>query len=158
MNGVKEAALTVCLALLITALVRYLAPEGLSQEMLRTVSGLFVLVTVAGALRGAAGVFSELQWENFRVDTTLSDTVRRQQMSAAERELYDYVCGLLQAAGVDYSEVHIFLQTTDNPEDGGIVLDRIRVEAAFEAQRERARSVLTELFPGVTVEVDDTDE
>ena len=158
MNGVKEAALTVCLALLITAVVRYLAPHGLAQEMLRMVSGLFVLVTLAGAVRGAVAFVSQWQWEDFHIDTTLSETVHRQQMSAAEGALYDYTCGLLAAAGVTYEEVHIFLRTTDNPGESGIVLDRIRVEAEYAAQRERAHTVLVELFPGVTREVDETEE
>ena len=158
MSGVKEAALTVCLALMITAVVRYLAPNGLTQEMLRMVSGFLVLVTLVGTVHLFAGVMLQWQWEAIDIDTTLAETTQRQRMGAAEGALYDYICGLLQAAGADYDEVHIFLRMTDNPTEDGIVLDRIRVEAEHAVQRERIRGVLVQFFPGVTIEVDETDE
>lgn len=154
----KAAALSLCTALLITAVVRHLAPEGLTRELVQVVSGLFVLVTLAGALRGLSGVWGQLSWEELATGTGLSDTVRRQSMGAAEGALYDYVCGLLQAADIPYREVHIFLQTGDNGNTDDIVLDRIRVTAAYASQRERAQSLLCGLFPGVTIEVDEPDE
>ena len=78
-------------------------------------------------------------------------------MSAAEGTLYDCISGLLRAAGVDFKELRIFFKTTDNPAEDNIVLDRIRVTAAYASQRELARSLLQELFPGAMIEVEETD-
>ena len=157
MSGVKEAAFMVCLALLITALVRWAAPAGLTKEMLRTVSGLFVLVLLAGAAGKAGTALLHMQLPDFAADTALAETVYRQKMSAAEGALYDCISGLLCAAEIDFKELRIFFKTTDNPAEDNIVLDRIRVTAAYASQRERARCLLQELFPGAMIEVEETD-
>ena len=157
MNGWREAAGTVCVSLLVTAAVRYLAPNGLTQEMLRLVSGLLVLVTVAGALRSVGGAILQTEWTLPAADTALEETLYRQRMDAAEGALYDAVYGVLQAAGVE-ARVHIIFETGDNLPQGSIGLDRIRVTAEYAVQRERAAALLRELFPGVHIEVDGPDE
>lgn len=151
MNVIQGAALTICLALLLTVLIRHLAPKGLSQTLLRLVCGLFILATVFQAVRGIPLWLSSFDFSWDMQESELAQTVYRQRMGEAEGAIYDYTAGLLDAAEISWLELHIFMDTQQNE---SIELDRIHVTVRSASARDRTVSLLEELFVGVTIEVE----
>lgn len=150
MNIVQSAALTICLALLLTVLIRHLAPRGLSQTLMWLVCGIFILATVFQAVRGVPQWLSSFDFSWQVEESELAQTVYRQRMGEAEGALYDYLAGLLDAAEIPWLDLYIFMDTQQTE---SIELDRIHVTVPSASARDRTVSLLEELFTGVTIEV-----
>ena len=153
MNAVRTWSAAICFAVLAAAVLRYLAPPGSMEKMLRYVTGAFLVCAMAFSLKSVLPQIPSFFSLSFRYDepADFSSFVEEQSLAAAQESVERLTEAELKKMGISHKNIHADM---DKQEDGSIGITRIQIwlESGYEGYGARVESELSGAF-GVPVEV-----
>lgn len=153
MNEIRTWTASICCCVLAVSLIRHMVPPGSMEKMIRYVTGIFLVCAVVYSFHSVLPNVSWIISFDFskETDSSFSDLVKEQEISAAEESIRRLTATELAAMGMEYKNIQVDM---DKQRDGSISINRIRIwlQRGYEGYSNRVTSELKEKFE-VYVEV-----